>query len=130
MGKTSENKDNAELDLSLNKQTEPEKCMSSDTKKESTTKDPAVLTLKRIHLTTKDTVTDETTAPTDRSSSGKSRLAANLCEQNPFTFKPKCTPKSLKIAEGLSSSFLSRQEDHIKSKKRYVSVQLFVSSTL
>ena len=129
MGETEEN----------NNQNDSKNCVSNpinSDKIKSATDRPAIASssdanktqiVKRKTLTTKDiNLTDQVSSrskpvQSDRSISGKQHLAAQLCEQNPFTFKPKCAAKSLRIAESLSSNFSSRQEEHIQAKQRYVS---------
>ena len=48
-------------------------------------------------------------------------VAARLVEENTFTFKPKVSPQSVRIAENLGSDFMSRQQQHIDRQKKNVS---------
>ena len=50
-------------------------------------------------------------------------VAARLIEENKFTFKPKVSAQSAKIAESLGSDFMSRQQQHIEKQKKHVSTQ-------
>ena len=55
----------------------------------------------------------------------QARMAAKLIEDNTFTFKPKCSRNSLKIAQTLNTDFIARQQNHINKRQKYVST--FVS---
>ena len=57
----------------------------------------------------------------DGRSENADRLAAKLIEDSVFTFKPKCSQNSIKIAQSLSSDFMSRQKDHVDKQRKYVS---------
>ena len=49
------------------------------------------------------------------------KMAAKLIEDSTFTFKPKVSQTSLKIAQHLNSDFMSRQQQHLDKQKKYVS---------
>ena len=44
-----------------------------------------------------------------------------IYDENVFTFKPKVSPQSVKIAESLGTDFMSRQQTHLDKQRRYVS---------
>jgi len=48
-------------------------------------------------------------------------VSANVDEQNTFTFKPKASPHSLKIAETLTTDFMTRQQQHLDKQRKLVS---------
>ena len=47
-------------------------------------------------------------------------VAAKLAEEHTFTFHPKVSTHSVKIAESLGSDFMSRQRQHLERQKRHV----------
>ena len=51
----------------------------------------------------------------------RAAAARMLEEERIFTFKPKVSPQSVKIAESLGSDFMTRQQQHIERQKKYVS---------
>ena len=42
-------------------------------------------------------------------------------DQNAFTFKPKASPHSVKIAESLTTDFMTRQQQHLEKQRKLVS---------
>ena len=65
---------------------------------------------------------DGKTATMDVHKSVKRAAAARLVEEETiFTFKPKVSPQSIKIAESLGTDFMSRHQQHIERQKKYVS---------
>ena len=48
-------------------------------------------------------------------------VSANTNERNAFTFKPKASPHSLKLAESLTTDFMTRQNQHLEKQKKLVS---------
>ena len=51
-------------------------------------------------------------------------------DENVFTFKPKVSATSVKIAESLGTDFMSRQQQHLEKQKRHVSITLIVTLCL
>lgn len=51
----------------------------------------------------------------------RAAAARMLEEENIFTFKPKVSPQSVKIAESLGTNFMSRQQQHLERQRRFVS---------
>ena len=49
-------------------------------------------------------------------------MATKVIDNNVFTFKPKVSKTSSKIAESLDSDFMSRQQQHLEKKRRNVSI--------
>ncbi len=49
------------------------------------------------------------------------KAATRIYDENIFTFKPKVSAASVKIAESLGTDFMSRQQQHLEKQRRNVS---------
>ena len=49
-------------------------------------------------------------------------LTSNLLEETTFTFKPKVSAQSVKIAQSLGTNFTVRQEQHLEKQRKFVSL--------
>ena len=64
-----------------------------------------------------------------RLAAGKQSLNMSLPEYNAeqFTFRPKVSVQSTKIAESLGTDFMSRQQQHLEKQRKHVRKNLFVA---